>query len=162
EELETMLDAHELVVVSRALATSPRGDAAELAFSPRRGGAVSARVLGTAAGSDAKQVFASWPSYFADGDRAVQEWFDALPAVVEGVEVLRDLGYSAAPWTLSAAPTDPVLRAGGRAVRIFDFSSLDPRAPERPILDTKSAHLNAIAPLAELRARHAKELLEAG
>ncbi len=163
QELERLLDRHELVLVSRAIGEPE--DPAQ-AFGEREGGgAISHRVLASTGGSRADRVLAAWPSYFVDGAKAVYDWFDGIPAIGEDVAVLRDSGYGLDPWTLSAARVDngaDALRVAGRPARIFDFSSLDPLAPERPNHARRDARLHSIPALAELRRRHAEELLAAG
>jgi glycosyltransferase involved in cell wall biosynthesis/SAM-dependent methyltransferase len=163
EELERLLDRNQLALVSRAV-----GEREELepAFGERvGGGAVSHRILASTGGPHADRVLAAWPSYFVDGVDAVYHWFDGIPAIADGVGVLRDAGYGLDPWTLSASRADEgagALKVEGRPARIFDFSSLDPLAPDRPNRDRKDARLHSIPAFADLRARHAEELLAAG
>ena len=163
DELEGMLDRHELALVSRAVGGR---EELEPAFGTHAGGgAISHRILASTGGPDAERVLAAWPSYFVDGVDAVYRWFDGIPAIAEEVGVLRDAGYGLDPWTLSASRADEgagALRVEGRPARIFDFSSLDPLAPDRPTRDRKDARLHSIPAFAELRARHAEELLAAG
>lgn len=163
DELERLLDQHELALVSRAV--GERGEL-EPAFGVRAGGgAISHRILATSGGPHAERVLAAWPSYFVDGVDAVYDWFDGIPAIGEDVGVLRDAGYGLDPWTLSASRADEGgegLRVEGRPARVFDFGELDPLAPDRPIHARKDARLHSIPALADLRRRHAEELLAAG
>jgi glycosyltransferase involved in cell wall biosynthesis/SAM-dependent methyltransferase len=163
DELESLLDEHELVLVSRAVAELGEPDQA---FGARvGGGAISNRVLAISGGARAEGVLTAWPEYFVDGARAVYDWFDGIPAIGEDVAVLRDAGYGVDPYTLSASQVGngaAPLRVDGRPVRIFDFSTLDPLAPERPNRARTDARLNSIPALDELRRRHAQELIAAG
>ena len=171
QELESLAAQHELVVVSRAL---PRQERPTAAFGEREGGgAIGHRMLAGARGSRSERLLDGWPSYFADDERAVYDWFDGIPAIGEDVGVLRDPGYCLDPWTLSASRVDGEgeqegeeaedhLRVEGRPARIVDFSSLDPHAPERTDRARRDARLNSIAALARLRRTHAEELLAAG
>ena len=163
EELEGLLERHELALVSRAVGAR---EELEPAFGARAGGgAISHRILASTGGPHAQRVLAAWPSYFADGVDAVYRWFDGIPAIGEEVGVLRDAGYGLDPWTLSASRVNEgagALQVEGRPARLFDFSSLDPLAPDRPNRDRKDARLHSIQAFAELRARHAEELLAAG
>lgn len=161
-ELERLAGEHELVLVSRALGETRDG----VAFSEREGGgAISHRVLASSGGPSARRVLEAWPTYFADEDRAVHDWFDGIPAVGEDVAVLPDPGYGLDPWTLSAARATNgagELRVDGRPARLIDFSALDPEAPDRLNGAPKRARLDAIPALVQLRRRHAGELLAAG
>jgi glycosyltransferase involved in cell wall biosynthesis/2-polyprenyl-3-methyl-5-hydroxy-6-metoxy-1,4-benzoquinol methylase len=163
EELSSLAAAHEIVVVSRVASQQERPTAA---FGEREGGgAISHRVLAGARGSRAERLLEVWPSYFADGERAVYDWFDGIPAIGEDVAVLRDPGYGLDLWTLSASRVDNGagrLHVEGRPARIVDFSSLDPEAPERANHARRQARLHSIPALVELRGRHAEDLLAVG
>ncbi len=163
DELENLLEHHELVLVSRAVG---EGDEGKLAFGVRvDGGALSHRVLGSSGGARAERVLGAWPSYFVDGEKAVYDWFDGIPAIGEDVAVVRDAGYGLDPGTLSATRAEDGtdgLCVAGRPARMFDFTTLDPQAPDRPNHARRDARLHSIAAFADLRHRHAEELLAAG
>jgi len=57
-----------------------------------------------------------------------QRWMDLVPALFEGVRILRDPGYNAAYWNLherAVAWTDP-LTVNGDLLHFFHFSGFDP------------------------------------
>jgi len=57
-----------------------------------------------------------------------QRWMDLVPALFEGVRILRDPGYNAAYWNLherAVAWTDPLTVNGG-LLHFFHFSGFDP------------------------------------
>jgi len=61
-----------------------------------------------------------------------QKWCDLVPALFEGVRVLRDPGCNVASWNIAerhlAIDRDGAIRANGAALRFFHFSKLGPVA----------------------------------
>ncbi len=61
-----------------------------------------------------------------------QKWIDLVPGLFEGVSILRDSGYNTAYWNLSHRPLTREGEdwyAGGRLLRFFHFSGLNPEHP---------------------------------
>jgi glycosyltransferase involved in cell wall biosynthesis len=163
QELQRMLEHSELVLVARA---SPAHTGEAAAFAGQSGGgALSRRLLGVRAGTSVTGVFDAWPRWFQNGGPAVQAWFDGLPAIAAGTAVLREPGYGLDPWTLASwSPNGSreALEVAGRPARVFDFSELNPLAPERLCDAPDAVDLSSAPALAELCEREAAELLQAG
>ncbi len=163
QELQRMLEHSELVLVARA---SPAHTGEAAAFAGRSGGgALSRRLLGVRAGTSVAGVFDAWPRWFQNGGPAVQAWFDGLPAIAADVAVLREPGYGLDPWTLASwSPNGSreALEVTGRPARVFDFSELNPLAPERLCDAADAVDLSSAPALAALCEREAAELLQAG
>ncbi len=161
-ELERTLELSELVLVARAAPVLTR-DAS--GFGGHTGGAISHRLLGVSNSASVAGLLSSWPRWFLDGGPAVRAWFDGLPAIVAGAEVLRESGYGLDPWTLAQWHADgsrEMLEVEGRPARVFDFSELDPLHPERLCDADETVDLSSVPALAELCQREAADLLAAG
>lgn len=89
------------------------------------------------AGTEAGRGFARWwrdrlLAYCIDdvpaGLFTDQRWCDHVPALFEGVHVLRDAGFNVASWNIAHRPIeidlDGTIRAGGRPLRFFHFTKL--------------------------------------
>jgi glycosyltransferase involved in cell wall biosynthesis len=156
-----MLEQHDLVLASRT-----RLPAAGDVFGGSVAGAFSQRIVGVRAGAGATELFETWPTYFSpNGGDPLRAWFDGLAATTDDVGVLRDPAYGLDPVSVVTAPTDEGgdgLTVAGQPARVFDFSELDPRDPTRICAGEARVQLSSFPPLAELAARHATELLEAG
>lgn len=65
----------------------------------------------------------------ANGLFVDQRWCDLVPALFDGVAVLRDAGYNVASWNLSHRPItigqDGVIRADDRPLRFFHFTKVN-------------------------------------
>jgi glycosyltransferase involved in cell wall biosynthesis/SAM-dependent methyltransferase len=162
-ELQSMVEQHELVPVSRL---GPGARASETAFSGSNGGGgLSSRVFGVRAGESTERVLEAWPRWFVDDGPAIHSWFDGLPAIAEDVSVLRAPGYGLDPWTLSSwEPTanPDLLEVAGHPARLFDLGELDPLEPGRLCDSEHTPSLSAVPALAKLSELHAQELLDAG
>ncbi len=137
QELLALLPDHDIVLVGRARA----GDYPLRVFGdePTRG-AFSRHSLGFKAGPASAALLAAWPRYFMiagdEGGGAVRRWLDAVPAVADGVAVLRDAGYGVDPWTLAecihsgaVGERADELLIDGRVPRLVDLSELDADDP---------------------------------
>ena len=90
-----------------------------------------------------------------------QKWCDMVPALFDGVAVLKNPGYNVAYWNLPSRPLSEVqgrLFAGGEPLVFFHFSGFDPKRPEM-----LSKFQDRIDPshdplLSRLLARYASEL----
>jgi glycosyltransferase involved in cell wall biosynthesis len=163
-ELESMVEQHELVPVSR-LGPGRQAQEATAFSGSNGGGGLSPRVLGVRAGKSTERMLEAWPRWFVDDGPAIHSWFDGLPAIAEDVSVLRTPGYGLDPWTLSSwePSADPdLLEVAGQPARLFDFGDLDPLEPGRLCDSDYAPDLSAVPALAKLGELHAQELLDAG
>jgi glycosyltransferase involved in cell wall biosynthesis len=166
KEMWDALATHSVVLVARARVPPAGGYGA---FGEERGsGTYSARMLGASAGAATDRLLQAWPRRFADegddGEAAVRDWFDQLPAIGEGVGVLRDLGYGLDPATLPArslGTARDALEVDGSPARTFDFEAQDPLHPAM-LCEEEGVRLGSAPALADLCVRHAEELLAAG
>jgi glycosyltransferase involved in cell wall biosynthesis/2-polyprenyl-3-methyl-5-hydroxy-6-metoxy-1,4-benzoquinol methylase len=162
--LRELGEQHELVLVARVAGGERASDTP--AFSaPLGGGAFSHRVLGVKAGEGTERVLASWPRWFANDGPALYAWFDTLAATAGDRAVLSSPGYGLDSSTLASwAPgsREDRLEVGGQQARLFDFTDLDPHAPERYLDLEQALSASEVPALATLCRLHARELLEAG
>src|SRR5688572_24952262 len=119
--IEQMLDAHSIVITPHQLQPESRQQAIEdneiaaLNYGVYNLGFLAVR------NDKAGQAVASWwndrllPLCFDDrahGFFVDQKWFDLVPAMFDGVHILRDPGYNVASWNLSNRHV--VIRENGR------------------------------------------------
>lgn len=98
--------------------------------------------------------------YFVD-----QRWMDMAPALVPGVDILRDPGYNVAYWNLPTRELeldDGHFRANGKPLRFFHFSGFDPNRPNHLSKHQDRIDLGETPVLAHLCSRYAKACLERG
>lgn len=163
-ELRELGEQHELVLVAR-VAGGERSNEMPAFSAPRGGGAFSHRVLGLNAGEGTERTFASWPRWFANDGPALHSWFGALAASAGDCAVLNTPGYGLDPSTLSLwqpGSSADRLEVRGEQARLFDFTDLDPQAPERYLDHERTIAASGVPALAKLCRLHARELLEAG
>jgi glycosyltransferase involved in cell wall biosynthesis len=134
QELLALLPEHDIVLVARVSAgVHPLRVFCD---EPTRG-AFSRHLLGFKAGPASAALLSAWPRYFMiagdEGGGAVRRWLDAVPAIVEGVAVLRDSAYGVdSPMLAERIDSDIAgeeLLIDGRAARLVDFSELDADDP---------------------------------
>jgi glycosyltransferase involved in cell wall biosynthesis len=166
--LRDSLAEREIVLVAR-----PRAERGVTVAAPVPKGAISREMLGVRPGAASEALLGSWPRYFVDdrdnGDAAVRDWMDGIPALAEDVEVLRDPGYGLGAVAFDSRAMDAgALEVGdrlvleGAPVESLDFGDLD---PTRPLLwfGAASPVASGAAPgLLSIAERYAEELRSAG
>jgi glycosyltransferase involved in cell wall biosynthesis len=167
-ELAEALGEHEIVLVSRVTLPDSAGVAATPVADEIRG-AYSRSLLAVRSGQSTSTLLSAWPSYFAggedDGAGAVRTWLDGIPAIAEGVGVLREPGYGLDPWTLalrSLGEDEHSLQVNGRPARTIDLSEVDPSDPSACFGGADGITLSSSAGLAGVVRGHCEELLAAG
>lgn len=170
-EMLESLDDYGVVLVAR-----PTNMASVVGAPAQAGrGVFSRALLGLRAGRSADAVLAAWPTYFAsagdDGAGAVRAWMDSVPALVEGVGVLRHPGYGLDPWSLdlvtvqaqaTVAGTYCALEVDGLPARVLDFSGLDPDDPPSWFDGPQRIRLSSTPALTGIVGRQAADLRSAG
>jgi glycosyltransferase involved in cell wall biosynthesis len=167
QELCDLLEAHSTVLVSRVRV--PRSERSGAFAREHGGGAFSEGVLGMSPGPTTDRLLRAWPRWFVDEDDdgagAIRDWFDRLPAIGEGIGVLRDPGYGLDAATIAerdVGQTRDALEVEGQLARIFDFAEQDPLSPTEFCERENGVRLSAAPALVDLCMRHAEELLAAG
>lgn len=90
-------------------------------------------------------------------------WHDLLPALCDRTTILRHPGYNVAPWNLAERrvhiEADGRLMAGDEPLVFWNFSDLDPHAPERlPLPRGAAAASDLFRPIAGEHARRLRDL----
>jgi glycosyltransferase involved in cell wall biosynthesis len=168
-ELAALLRDSQVALVARAGLQRSAGGAVGSSNNGSRC-AYSSSLFGLRAGPVTTTLLSAWPAYFADsggddGAGAVCAWLESVPAIVEGVGILRDSGYGLDAWTLKLRPVSSgagVLEVGGRPARVLELGELDPRDPPSSFDGGDRIRLSSQDGLAELARRHGEDLLAAG
>ncbi len=94
-----------------------------------------------------------------------QRWLDLVPALFEGVGIVRDPGCNVAYWNLperEVATENGPVRVAGQPVRFFHFSGFDPDEPATVTRYNRRLRMADVGAAAELFGRYTSLLLAAG
>ena len=94
-----------------------------------------------------------------------QRWLDLMPALFEGVHILRDPGLNIAYWNLAERNVTidgEIVRTNGAPARFFHFSGFDPMRPWQVSRHAPAMRVEAIGAAQAIYARYAELLLAAG
>ena len=112
-----------------------------------------------------QRVLADCSDAVARGVYYDQRWLDLLPALFEGVHVLRDPGCNIAHWNLAEREITidgECVRAKGVPARFFHFSGFDPIRPCDVSSHAPAMRVESIGEARVIFAKYAELLLAAG
>jgi len=94
-----------------------------------------------------------------------QRWLDLMPALFEGVHILRDPGCNIAYWNVGEREVTidgGIVRASGGPARFFHFSGFDPMRPFQVTRHATALRVETMGAAQAMFARYAELLLAAG